>query len=179
MPVVFAVFGVFKGVQIFFGHGFLPPCILGEGIKNTHPLKDQGWDTKYSTVPPWLPCMAEPLIDAITGAPGVAFPPTRLGSGIDGGRGSGAFQRRGSLSGDLTGIACLRHSLYRCNLAHLRRKVNPKPGLRLPETGANHNFFPARKAETLRQRPIKPAFFLRKEGQNQKQIDRTRGWELT
>ena len=27
---------------------------MGQGIKNTHPLKDQGWDTKYSTVPPWL-----------------------------------------------------------------------------------------------------------------------------
>ena len=117
--------------------------------------------------------------DAITGAPGVAFPPTRLGSGIDGGRVAGAFQRRGSLSGDLTGIACLRHSLYRCNLAHLRRKVNPKPGLQLPETGANHNFFPARKADGLRHSPMQPAFFLRKEGQNQKSIDRTRRQELT
>ena len=154
--------------------------LIGEGIKNTHPLKNQGWDTfSIPRFHPGCPAFAEPLIDAITGAPGVAFPPTRLGSGIDGGRGSGAFQRRGSLSGDLTGIACLRHSLYRCNLAHLRRKVNPKPGLQLPETGANHNFFPARKADGLRHSPMQPAFFLRKEGQNQKSIDRTRRQELT
>ena len=54
-------------------------CILhfpgaGEGIKNTHPLKNQGWDTKkYSTVPPWL-LPEEPLIDALTGAPVQPFP---------------------------------------------------------------------------------------------------------
>ena len=37
-------------------------------------LKDQGWDTKYSTVPPWLQ-IALPLIDALTGAPDRAFLP--------------------------------------------------------------------------------------------------------
>ena len=50
--------------------------VFGEGKKIAHPLKNQGWDTKkqYSTVPPWLPCTAEPLIDAVTGAPGRPFP---------------------------------------------------------------------------------------------------------
>jgi hypothetical protein len=43
------------------------------------PLKDQGWDTKYSTVPPWLQ-IALPLIDALTGAPGTSFP--MLGSKV-------------------------------------------------------------------------------------------------
>ena len=45
VPVGFAVFGVFKGVQVFVGHGILPPFNVGRGIKNTHPLKNQGWDT--------------------------------------------------------------------------------------------------------------------------------------
>ncbi len=48
---------------------------VGERIKKeSHPLKDQGWDTKYSTVPPWLQPQL-PLIDALTGAPVRAFPP--------------------------------------------------------------------------------------------------------
>ena len=38
------------------------------------PEQNQGWDTKYSTVPPWL-LLAKPLIDALTGAPGGAFLP--------------------------------------------------------------------------------------------------------
>ena len=37
------------------------------------PEQNQGWDTKYSTVPPWLP-LAKPLIDALTGAPDRPFP---------------------------------------------------------------------------------------------------------
>jgi hypothetical protein len=75
VPEGLAVLGVFKGVQIFFGHGVILLFDMGEGIKNTHPLKNQGWDTdvQYSTVPPWLRHMPS-LIDALTGAPVRPFP---------------------------------------------------------------------------------------------------------
>ena len=42
--------------------------------KSPSPDEHQGWDTKYSTVPPWLQ-IALPLIDALTGAPDGAFLP--------------------------------------------------------------------------------------------------------
>ena len=48
----------------------------------------------YSTVPPWLR-PGPSLIDALTGAPGMAFPPIRLGSGIASGRNTGPFQHTG------------------------------------------------------------------------------------
>jgi hypothetical protein len=74
VPEGFAVFGVFKGVQIFFAH-FVSSFSMGEGIKNTHPpIKIRGGIQKYSTVPPWLR-IASPLIVALTGEPGMAFPP--------------------------------------------------------------------------------------------------------
>jgi hypothetical protein len=46
VPEGLAVLGVFKGVQIFFGHNNFLLFDVGKGIKNTHPLKNQGWDTK-------------------------------------------------------------------------------------------------------------------------------------
>jgi hypothetical protein len=42
VPEGFAVLGVFKGVQIFFGHSFFLLLMLGKGIKNTHPLITSG-----------------------------------------------------------------------------------------------------------------------------------------
>jgi len=54
--------------------------------------EDQGWATKYSTVPPWLQQML-PLIDALTGVPGMAFPHIQLGSGIANGRGTDALHQ--------------------------------------------------------------------------------------
>jgi len=71
------------------------------GKKETPPLKNQGWDTKsYSTVPPWLQHKL-PLIDAVTGAPGMAFPHTRLRSGIAIGRGTEPSHQTGSSLGIL------------------------------------------------------------------------------
>jgi hypothetical protein len=54
-------------------------CVPGKGKpwgrykKYPAPDQNQGWDTKYSTVPPWLR-IASPLIDAVTGAPVRLFP---------------------------------------------------------------------------------------------------------
>ena len=54
----------------------------GEGIKKfPSPEQNQGWDTKYSTVPPWLRLLPS-LIDAVTGVTGRAFPPRSSESGI-------------------------------------------------------------------------------------------------
>ena len=71
----------------------------GEHIK-IPPLKDQGWDTKYSTVPPWLQ-LALPLIDALTGAPGGAFP-VRSSEVVAAGQGYRSLSPYGFLSGHLT-----------------------------------------------------------------------------
>jgi len=113
VPVGLAVLGVFKGVQVFVFHFVFPPFLIREkGIKNTHPLnKDQGWDTKYSTVPPWLRQMPS-LIGTVTGAPGVAFPRTQLRSGIVSGRVTDALHQNDILSENLSGTACLHHSFF-------------------------------------------------------------------
>jgi len=84
---------------------------VGGGHNKTPTPEDQGWDTKYSTVPPWLHRKAVPLIDALTGAPGMAFPHIRLRSGIANGRVTDALHQSGILSGNLTERACLHHSL--------------------------------------------------------------------
>ena len=70
--------------------------MIGGRYRKIPPLKDQGWDTiiMYSTVPPWLQ-LALSLIDAITGAPGMAFPRIRLRSGIAAGRVTGPFHQTG------------------------------------------------------------------------------------
>ncbi|MBQ3146751.1 MAG: hypothetical protein IJB91_03375 [Oscillospiraceae bacterium] len=97
-----------------------------KGIKNTHPLKAQGWDTKYSTVPPWLQLVL-PLIDALTGAPGGVFPPrgskavsfpASLQSLAPTGFSLGKSQEGVSFSQPLTGV----------NLSYQRKKVNPCGG---------------------------------------------------
>jgi len=89
---------------------FVPPFDWGRANKIPTP-EDQGWDTKYSTVPPWLHRKAVPLIDALTGAPGMAFPHIRLRSGIAIGDVTDALHQGGILSGKLTENACLHHSL--------------------------------------------------------------------
>jgi hypothetical protein len=67
-----------------------------------------------------------PLIGALTGAPGMAFPHTQLGSGITPGRVTAALHQNGSLSGNLSGNACLRHSLFYVeNLSQISEIVNP------------------------------------------------------
>ena len=52
--------------------------------KNTHPLKESGVGYSHFSIPRFHPGYGSgpSLIDALTGAPGVAFPHTRLGSGI-------------------------------------------------------------------------------------------------
>jgi hypothetical protein len=46
VPAQLTVFGIFKGVDHFFGHNSFLLLTGGEGIKNTHSLtKNQGWDT--------------------------------------------------------------------------------------------------------------------------------------
>ena len=55
-------------------------CILhfpdtGEGIKNTHPLTKQGWDTNVFHGSTLVTAIRPSLIDALTGAPGGAFLP--------------------------------------------------------------------------------------------------------
>ena len=55
VPVGFPVFGVFKGVQIFFGHWDLPPIHSRGGYKKAHPLKNQGWDTVTCSIPRFHP----------------------------------------------------------------------------------------------------------------------------
>ena len=50
-----------KSVPLFpcVGGVMTPPygfVYLGKANKKSLPLKNQGWDTKYSTVPPWLLC---------------------------------------------------------------------------------------------------------------------------
>ena len=99
---------------------------LGEGIKNSHPLTKQGWDTKYSTVPPWLRRKPS-LIDALTGAPGRPFP-TCGSEVVSSPAGLQSLFTNRLLSEHLSGAACLRRSLYGENLAHLREKVNPCGG---------------------------------------------------
>ena len=80
--------------------------ILGEGKKIAHPLKNQGWDTVKSSIPrfhPGCPAYAEPLIDAVTGAPGGTFP-TRGSEVVTPAAGVRMpFTKSGILSGNLTG----------------------------------------------------------------------------
>ena len=99
---------------------------IGEGIKNSHPLTKQGWDTKYSTVPPWLR-LAPSLIDAITGAPGRLFP-TCGSEVVSSPAGLQSLFTNRLLSEHLSGAACLRRSLYGENIAQTRPKVNPCGG---------------------------------------------------
>ena len=47
---------------------------MGKGIKNTHPLKDQGWDTKVFHGSTLVTAVRPSLIDALTGAPVQPFP---------------------------------------------------------------------------------------------------------
>ena len=86
------------------------PYDLGKGIKNTHPLKDQGWDTKVFHGSTLVTAFRPSLIDAITGASRQGISSLRLGSGIADCRGTDAFQHRDILSEYLTVSACLRHS---------------------------------------------------------------------
>ena len=76
---------------------------MGKGIKNTHPLKDQGWDTKVFHGSTLVALKSEPLIDALTGAPGMAFPRIRLRSGIVTGRGTEALHQMASSLGIFPG----------------------------------------------------------------------------
>ena len=93
-------------------HSSFPSC--GEGIKNTHPLKDQGWDTKVfhgSTLV---------TATAVThwhdnGRTRQGISSLRLRSGIAVRRGTDALHQSGTLSRNLSVSACLRHSFLRKN----------------------------------------------------------------
>jgi len=80
----------------------------------------------YSTVPPWLQRAALPLIDALTGAPGEAFPHTQLRSGMAHRQGSRTIAANRFLSGLLSGrrvfVTAFPHGK---NLSHFLGKVNP------------------------------------------------------
>ena len=78
---------------------------------------------QYSTVPPWLR-LAPSLIGTVTGAPGVAFPHTRLRSGIATVSFPEPFHQPAPLCGAFRS-ACLRLSLYGENLSQNREIVNP------------------------------------------------------
>ncbi len=73
VPVGAAVLLVFKGVQVFFGHGF-SSFSLGAGIKRTSPLIGFRGEVKmlYSTVPPCLR-HAPSLVISVTGEPVPAY----------------------------------------------------------------------------------------------------------
>jgi hypothetical protein len=95
-------------------HSSFPSC--GEGIKNTHPLKDQGWDTKVfhgstlvtaKAVTHWR----------FNGRTRQGISSLRLRSGILSGRGTDALHQNGNLSGNLSGKACLHHSFLRENFS--------------------------------------------------------------
>ena len=87
-----------------------PTVFLGTRYKNTHPLKVQGWDTKYSTAPPWLrPWAVTHWHD--NGCIRPAISDRQLRSGITPGRGTDALHHNGTLSGNLSGNACLHHSI--------------------------------------------------------------------
>ena len=77
------------------------------------PERTQGWDTSSVFHGSTLVAAQSrlPLIDAVTGAPGVAFPHTRLRSGGTSGRGTGPFQQGWPLSGNLSGQAYLHRCL--------------------------------------------------------------------
>jgi hypothetical protein len=112
--------------------------LIGEGKIKTPPLKDQGWDTKYSTVPPWLQ-LSLPLIDALTGAPGMAFPHIRLRSGIANGRGTDALhQRWHPLWESYRTRVSSSQPVTRKNLAQNRKFVNPQ-AKNAPEESELHN----------------------------------------
>ena len=79
----------------------------GKGYKKfPSPEQNQGWDTKYSTVPPWLQ-LALPLIDAVTGVTGAAFPLAQLGKWYRTGQCIGILTPNGFLSEALSQDACL------------------------------------------------------------------------
>ena len=86
---------------------------IGEGIKKfPSPEQNQGWDTKYSTVPPWLR-LAPSLIDAVTGVTGRAFPPGSSESGIADRRGSKPSHQMGLSLRFLRTAHVFRHSFLR------------------------------------------------------------------
>jgi hypothetical protein len=72
VPEGLAVLGVFKGVQIFFGHNN-SSLLIGRRYKNTHPLKIRGG---IQSIPRFHPGYSAglSLIGALTGAPGLPFP---------------------------------------------------------------------------------------------------------
>ena len=102
-------------------HSSFPSC--GEGIKNTHSLKDQGWDTKVfhgSTLV---------TATAVThwhdnGRTRQGISSLRLRSGIAVRRGTDALHQSGTLSGNLSVSACLHHSFYGKILAQFFCLVN-------------------------------------------------------
>ena len=66
---------------------------------------------QYSTVPPWLQ-LALPLIDAVTGVTGAAFPLAQLGKWYRTGRCTGTLTPNGRLSVIPAGNACLSSKLF-------------------------------------------------------------------
>jgi hypothetical protein len=90
-------------------HSSFPSC--GEGIKNTHPLKDQGWDTKvfHGSTLVTAKAVTHWHCNGRTRR-GISSP--RLRSGILSGRVSDALHQSGILSENLSGKACLHHSFF-------------------------------------------------------------------
>ena len=66
-----------------------------------------------------------PLIDALTGAPGMAFPRIRLGSGIIPGRGTESFHQADSSLGIFPGMRVFVTAFSYKNLAQNPPVVNP------------------------------------------------------
>ena len=92
-------------------------CILhfpdtGEGIKNTHPLKRSG--VGYKSIPRVHPgCSARRATHwHYNGCIRQGISSLRLRSGILSGRVTDALHQNGTLSGNLSGKACLRHSFF-------------------------------------------------------------------
>ena len=89
----------------------------GKGYKKfPSPEQNQGWDTKYSTVPPWLR-LSPSLIDAVTGVTGRAFPPRSSESGIDPGSVPKPSHQMGSSLRFFLGTHVFRQSFWqiKCN----------------------------------------------------------------
>lgn len=71
----------------------------------------------HSTVPPWLQRIRTATHWRINGRTRQVISGLRLRSGIHPGRGTGALHHRGSLSGNLTGRACLHQCLCSSQLS--------------------------------------------------------------